>query len=326
MMNQNPDPEFDEIRKSAYRPGPHRFALLATIFTWPLLFVGGLVTTYRVGMAVPDWPTTFGINMFLYDMTRASWAVFGEHTHRLYGAAVGVFVILLMIDLLAFDRRRWMKALGVIALIAVIGQGLLGGYRVRLNSTMLAAVHGTTAQVFFGLMVGLCVMTGRGWFGPARTVPIAGKLRRQSAAFVVLILGQVAIGAWLRHYPGLNPLSLHSIVAFLVLGHGASMVARILRRPADWPEIVPAARAIGGLLVLQIALGIGAWWLLRPYDGIARVVTLPAALIRTGHQANAGLLLASAVVLALRVFGQLAGEPGSRDPADSSVRDLEAVA
>ena len=74
------------------------------------------MTTYKVGMAVPDWPTTFGMNMFLYDMTQASWAVFGEHTHRLYGAAVGVFTILLMVDFLVFDRRRWMKWLGVLAL------------------------------------------------------------------------------------------------------------------------------------------------------------------------------------------------------------------
>ena len=96
-----------------YRPGPHWCALLATIFTWPLLFVGGLVTTYKVGMAVPDWPTTFGMNMFLYDMTQASWAVFGEHTHRLYGAAVGLFTILLMLDFWFFDRRKVMKGLGV---------------------------------------------------------------------------------------------------------------------------------------------------------------------------------------------------------------------
>ena len=92
------------------------------------------------------------------------------------------------------------------------------------------------------------------------------------------------------------------------------------------PELVPSARAMAVLLALQIILGVGAWWLLRPYDGIARAVTLPAALIRTGHQANAGLLLASAVVLAMRAFGQLAGEPGSRNSADESARDLEAVA
>lgn len=327
-----PDRDFDTSDRStpgkavAYRRGPHWFALLATIFTWPLLFVGGLVTTYRVGMAVPDWPTTFGMNMFLYDMTRASWAVFGEHTHRLYGAAVGLFVILLMIDLLTYDRRPWMKWLGVVALIAVIGQGVLGGFRVRLNSTMLAAIHGTSAQAFFGLMVGLCVMTGRGWFEPTRAVPIAGKLQRQSAAMLLLIFGQVGVGAWLRHYGNVNALVLHSVLAVAVLGHGASMVARILRRGDEWPELISSSRAMGVLLVLQIALGVGAWWLLRPYDGIARAVTLPAALIRTGHQANAGLLLASAVVLAIRAFGQLAGKTGSRDSADPSVRDLEAVA
>ncbi len=128
------------------------------------------MTTYRVGMAVPDWPTTFGMNMFLYDMTRASWAVFGEHTHRLYGAAVGLFTILLMVDFLAFDRRRWIKGLGVVALLAVIGAGGPGraagsGW----NSTLLAAFHGCFGQAFFGFMVALCVLTGRGWFveGPA---------------------------------------------------------------------------------------------------------------------------------------------------------------
>ncbi len=60
------------------------------MFTWPLIFVGGSVTTYRVGMAVPDWPTTFGMNMFLYDFWNAAWGVFVEHSHRLYGAAVGL--------------------------------------------------------------------------------------------------------------------------------------------------------------------------------------------------------------------------------------------
>ena len=330
MMKHDPDFDYHDTattrKATAYRSGPHWFALLGTAFTWPLLFVGGLVTTYRVGMAVPDWPTTFGMNMFLYDMTQASWAVFGEHTHRLYGAAVGIFVILLMLDLFAFDRRPWMRWLGVFALAAVIGQGVLGGYRVRLNSTLLAAIHGTSAQAFFGLMVALCVLTGRGWFGPSRSAPMAGKLRRQSAAMLGLVYVQVAVGAWLRHYGEVNALVVHTIIAVAVLGHGSAMIVRILRQGDRLPELVPSARAMAVLLTLQIILGVGAWWLLRPYDGIARAVTLPAALIRTGHQANAGLLLASAVVLAMRAFGQLAGEPGSRNSADESARDLEAVA
>ena len=148
--------------------GPHAVAVVAAVFTWPLIFVGGLVTTYRVGMAVPDWPTTFGMNMFLFRFWEAAWGVFIEHGHRLYGAAVGLATLILAVWFVAADRRASMKALGVLALLAVIGQGVLGGYRVRLNSTTLAAVHGATAQAFFALMVALCVLTGRGWSDPLR--------------------------------------------------------------------------------------------------------------------------------------------------------------
>jgi cytochrome c oxidase assembly protein subunit 15 len=310
-----------------YRAGPHWFALLATIFTWPLLFVGGLVTTYKVGMAVPDWPTTFGMNMFLYDMTRASWAVFGEHTHRLYGAAVGVFTILLMFDFWIFDRRRWIKGLGLLALLMVVAQGVLGGLRVRWNSTSFAAFHGVFGQGFFGFMVALCVVTGRGWASKAREVADVRKYRRLAASALFLVYVQVVVGAWLRHFPGFNPLVIHSFLAFLVFGHLSALTMRVLRRRAEVPELVPAARAMGLLLLLQIALGVGAWWLLRPYDGIARSVTLVAALVRTGHQANAGLLLASAVVLTLRAFGQLAAPAGRSGGVDGvGARDLEAVA
>ena len=70
------------------------------------------MTTYRVGLAVPDWPTTFGINMFLYNFWNAPFGVRVEHTHRLYGAAVGLATIVLAGWLSCFERRRWMKALG----------------------------------------------------------------------------------------------------------------------------------------------------------------------------------------------------------------------
>ena len=213
-------PDFDDEfaptaakpQPTPYRRGPHWFALVAAAFTWPLLFVGGLVTTYKVGMAVPDWPTTFGINMFLYDMTRAPWGVFGEHTHRLYGAAVGIGTILLMLDFLLFDRRRWIKVMGVVALLAVIGQGVLGGFRVRWNSTTLAAVHGTTAQAFFGFMVALCVWTSRSWLAGRRadveSRPGAAKVGRMAWTLLGLVYVQVLVGAWLRHYSRQDALGL----------------------------------------------------------------------------------------------------------------------
>src|SRR5436305_12713818 len=89
MTIQSPRP------RESFRRGPHYVAVFAAVFTWPLLLVGGSVTVYRVGMAVPDWPTTFGINMFLYDFVNAPWGVYLEHSHRLFGAAVGLTCVVL---------------------------------------------------------------------------------------------------------------------------------------------------------------------------------------------------------------------------------------
>ncbi len=85
----------DRQEPRPYRRSPH-FAAAGSrprLFTLPLLYVGGSVTTYRVGLAVPDWPQTFGINMFLYDFWNAPFGVRVEHTHRLYGAAVGLATV-----------------------------------------------------------------------------------------------------------------------------------------------------------------------------------------------------------------------------------------
>src|SRR4051812_1779615 len=146
---------------SAYRRGPHWMALLTAFLTWPLLISGARVTTNRVGMAVPDWPTTFGINMFLYNMFDAPWGVYIEHSHRLFGSLVGVSTIVLATWLVLADPRRWMKAMGGMALLAVIVQGLIGGTRVLKNSTYYAAIHGCTGQLVFALLVAICVFTGR---------------------------------------------------------------------------------------------------------------------------------------------------------------------
>src|SRR5262245_3069516 len=181
----------------AYRRSPHWMALIAAVFTLPLLFVGGSVTTYRVGMAVPDWPTTFGVNMFLYDFWNAPFGVRVEHTHRLYGAAVGLATIGLMVWFLAFEPRRWLKATSVLALLLVVIQGVLGGTRVTQVSTFLAAVHGCAGQVFFALMVALCVLTGRDWLSEAPVRPDPDHFRRRALVMLGLIVLQIVLGAWL---------------------------------------------------------------------------------------------------------------------------------
>ncbi len=303
MTTRNDASDFSA--RQAYRRSPHVMAMVAAVFTFPLLFVGGSVTTYRVGLAVPDWPQTFGINMFLYDFWNAPFGVRVEHTHRLYGAAVGLATIGLMVWFLCFESRRWIKALGVLALVAVIIQGVLGGTRVTQISTFLAAVHGCTGQAFFALMVGLCVLTGRDWLSDSPPQPDNHRFRRQAIIMLPLVYGQIVLGAWVRHYGTLIAVSTHGLIAVAVLLNALVLAARIHRYSHDVPFLITPSRFLAGLAVAQFVLGIAALICVLPLDGLPRPVGFYEAILRTGHQTNAALLLGSSVILALRACRHL---------------------
>jgi cytochrome c oxidase assembly protein subunit 15 len=288
-----------------YRRGSHWMALFGAMFTLPLLFVGGSVTTYRVGLAVPDWPSTFGINMFLYDFWNAPFGVRVEHTHRLYGAGVGLATIGLLVWLLKFDPRRWMKALGVLALVAVITQGILGGTRVTQVSTFLAAVHGCTGQAFFGLLVALAVFTSRDWLQAGEPVPDSLGARQKTTLLLALVSGQIVLGAWLRHYGSLVALSGHGLMALAVLAIAFLLAGAVLWNPTEAPFLAWPARWLLLAVVVQASLGLAALVYLLPFGGVPAPVGLYEAMVRTGHQTSAALLLASSVVLALRAWRHL---------------------
>ncbi len=289
-----------------FRRGAHWVALGAAVCTLPLLYVGGSVTTYRVGMAVPDWPTTFGINMFLFNMWEHPFGVRVEHSHRLYGALVGVETLFLAGWLLAFEPRRWMKSLGVLAVALVIVQGVLGGFRVTQNSTLIAAVHGCVGQMYFALIVALCVFTGRRWQAAALAREDGRGIERLGWAVLALVPTQIALGSWLRHYGTRPALFSHGAMAAAVLGSCLFLAFRVFHRKRDWPALAPSALALAVLATLQVALGIGAFVSLLPFGGTPRFVSFYQAVTRTAHQTSGALLFAAAVVFNLRCVRQFA--------------------
>ena len=314
--------QITDTARETYQRGPHWVAVAAAIFTWPLLFVGGLVTSYKVGMAVPDWPTTFGINMFLYDFFNSPWGVFIEHTHRLYGAAVGLATIILVLWFMIADRtNQRMVGLVWFALIAVIGQGLLGGLRVNYISTTLAAVHGSTGQAFFGLMVAIAVLTSRSWRLSPTTMADPSHIRQNSVLLVGLVYGQELLGVWLRHFPSRGGLVVHAVVAMAVIGQAIGLILRIHRDRVDLPLLIPSTRCLAITLAIQVALGLGAWWVLE-FPGAPKDLS---ALLRTGHQANAALLLGASLTLTLRANRHLVSQAALVSPPTHALDKLEAV-
>jgi heme a synthase len=141
----------------------HWYAVVAAASVSLLICSGGLVTSHEAGMAVPDWPNTFGYNMFLFPVSRWVGGVFFEHTHRLIASTVGLLTVILCIVLFVIESRRWVKILGLVAVGAVIVQGILGGLRVTENNAVLGLFHGCLAQSFFALMATIALVTSRFW-------------------------------------------------------------------------------------------------------------------------------------------------------------------
>lgn len=290
-------------------PWPRRTAWATALLTMPLLLLGGTVTTLRVGMAVPDWPTTFGHNMFTYPLTEmlqnsgVSW----EHTHRLYASFVGLCVIALCTAHLVWERRPLVRKLAVGSLVFVILQGVVGGFRVLQNAPQLAFLHGALAQAFFALVGAIAVMHLAHWKrAERRACKRAGPLHKVALATTGLVFVQIVLGAWLRHSGNLVALALHVVVAALSAG-AVVVLARELRLAAeegtrgghDRGVLLRLRRQLVGALAVQLVLGVLAAVWVYVVTGPHNPVSVGEAVFATAHVLVGALLLWATVASTL---------------------------
>jgi heme a synthase len=193
----------------------HWFAVLTAIATFLLLGAGGLVTSHEAGMSVPDWPNSYGYNMFAFPISKWTGGIFYEHTHRLWASVVGLMTTILAVWIWLKDSRKWMKWLGVIAFLLVVAQGVLGGLRVTMKMDSLGIFHGVIAQTFFVLTCAIALFTSHFWQNlqtgragsplPADgahgvTRPTVPRGLHSHVLFVtIFIFLQLILGAMMRH-------------------------------------------------------------------------------------------------------------------------------
>jgi protoheme IX farnesyltransferase len=296
--------------------GLHRFALLTAGATFVLLIAGALVTSNEAGDSVPDWPLAYG-QVVPWSVLVGN--VLYEYGHRVIAATVGLLTILLNVWLWRRESRGWVRRLGLIALVAVVAQGVLGGVRVLLLEYRLpvSVVHATLAQTFFCLVVSLALITSPGWQRMADgRWPMAElektRLARWCAAATAAIFAQLILGAAFRHeIIGIAAHIVGAVVVTVLLG-GAVRLAlrdfstgsvsdRSLTLPVLKSYLRRPALAAGGLLALQLVLGVAAYF--------ARVASLddpqplePMVSLTVAHVAVGALVLAATLVLTLRTF------------------------
>ncbi len=287
-----------------------RYTKFVAAATFVLLLAGGMVTSTGSGLAVPDWPLSFGRLM-----PPMQGGVLYEHGHRMVATFVGLLIVIEAVWLWRSEPRRWVKRLGAIALVGVVFQGLLGGLTVLLRLPDLVSIgHAVVAELVFGLTVAIAVACSAGWERtpgeeqlPDRSVRAIRKLASITAG---LVLVQIALGAAVRHtgaglaipdFPlaygqlvpplGSHPVALHFAHRVGALVVTAAVVWTAFRIFRSNPAASYLTRPTIAMLVLvgtQIALG--GW----------TVLSLKAAGVATAHLGVGALLWATAVVLAMR--------------------------
>jgi len=149
---------------------------------------------------VPDWPNSYGYNMFTFPLSRWVGGIFYEHAHRLIASGVGLLTVILAVLLWFAEPRRWVRVLGYIAVAAVIVQGVLGGLRVVLIKDEIGIFHGMLAQAYISLLVVIAIALSKAFAtGGARWRWHAPGLLRWAVTLSILVYLQLAVGAAMRH-------------------------------------------------------------------------------------------------------------------------------
>ncbi len=289
------------------------FGVAAVASMLPLVGAGGAVTSAGAGMAVPDWPGTYGSNMFLYPIgLMADSRIFLEHTHRLFGTLVGLTTLALMVAVLVSRKSKLSKVLAVTVFLGVCIQGVLGAIRVTDINPAFGIVHGVLAQFILCGAAILAATLTQTWKEGLR-VDLA--LARQSGTWTLLALGalflQLVLGAMYRHMGSGHALLTHA--GFAVIATTFVLIAAFsLIRAARDSGGSPVLKKIGTFMMhgvgLQVALGLAAFFMLGDQGGGSDRVVMPdqlneappvpvvKVLIATAHQLiGACLLMATAL-------------------------------
>ncbi len=304
----------------------HRYTVLVAAATLLLIVAGALVTSTGSGLAVPDWPTSYGYSMFTFPLSYMVGGIFYEHGHRLIASSVGLLTIGLTLWIWRVDSRAWVRWIAAAALGSVILQGTLGGLTVLFFlPAPISIAHAGLAQLFFCLVVSLTVFTSPGWiegYGP----PEAGHddrhgesqdspydsqgLRRLAIATTAIVYVEILLGATMRHTgAGLaipdvplafghllppswsTPIAIHfahRLGALAVAGLVVSLALSIRRHHRGRRELVRPTGVLVMLVVAQMTLG------------ALTVLSRKAVDVNSAHVAVGALVLATSLIITLR--------------------------
>jgi len=290
----------------------NRFAKLVAVSTFILIFIGGLVTSTGSGLAVPDWPTTYGQFMFSFPLSKMVGGILYEHGHRMVASIVGMLTVILTIWIWLIEPRKWLKWFAGMALFAVILQGILGGITViHQLPTLVSVMHGCLAQAFFMMTIALAVFTSKKWLEDGfKPESLQTSLFTLAAATTGVVYMQLILGAIMRHtgaglaipdfplaFGKLIPaIQTQAIAVHFLHRLGAIIVSIFIF--VTFTKIITKYRSNHGLvrIVATLVVALIAQITLAALTIWSQKAVLPT----TAHVATGAFILGTSLVLALR--------------------------
>jgi len=292
----------------------HRFSKFVVACTVLLILAGSLVTSNDAGLSVPDWPTSYGWNMFTFPPSMWVANILYEHGHRLIASSVGFLTIIMAVWLWMAEPRRWLRWFGVATLGSVVAQGLLGGLTVLFFlPAAISTAHAGLAEIFFCMTVAIAIFTSPGWIGGYRDSDDTGAtMRRLATGATVVIYLQILVGATMRHtgaglaipdfplmFGHLIPDHWNSAIAIhfthragalLVTVMLLTLFAHVRSRYRDRRELMRPAAILIALVAVQITLG------------ALTVLSRRDPWINSFHVVCGAMVLTTSLVLTLRAW------------------------
>lgn len=292
----------------------HYYCVVTSLFTLFLLSAGALVTGTGSGLAVPDWPLSFG-QLF----PPMIGGVFYEHGHRMVAGTTALLTLGMAGILHSRESRRAVRNLGFLAVLIILIQATLGGLTVLLKLPKSVSIsHACLGQIFFCLTVIIAVTTSPSWFRYMDKLnPSHTSLHPLALGLSILFFVQLLLGATVRHngaglaipdfplsfgrfFPPLTDFSIaihfsHRIGAFIIVGTVALLIYRVLANTHRL-DLTALTGVIATFVCIQIILGALIIWGRRPIP------------MTTLHLVGGAVCLASSVTLTLLTWPKRGSE------------------
>src|SRR5467141_306427 len=244
---------------STYNTVLHRFAIFTVCWTILLFVAGALVTSKDAALSVTDWPTSHGT--LVPPLSSLQGGDLFEFSHLAVAGGLGILTLVLALLLWVKEKRPWLCWLGLVAVLGVAVQAILGGQVViRLLHYWLPVIHACFAQIVFAAVLSIAAFTSKWWVSERPHLEDSGSpsihfLAILNAAVIYL---QVILGAGFRHKE--IPIWPHMAGALVVLAVVIWMAAALRKRFGQSRELSKARVMLHAVFGIQFLLGFGAYW------------------------------------------------------------------